>query len=72
MNYYIAYEINLWTYPQDADFLLANSLLGAVKLTKNSDFGKYEILDMVLDLMLGEAFCYLIIMGFVNKKNIWY
>ena len=56
----------------DADFLLANFLLGAVKLTKNSDFGKYEILDMVLDLMLGEAFCYLIIMGFVNKKNIWY
>ena len=64
MSNYIAYEINLWTYPQDADFLLANSLFGAVKLTKNSDFGKCEILDMVLDLMLAEDFRSLIIVGF--------
>ena len=71
MNNYIAYEINLWTYPQDADFLLSNFSFGSVKLTKNSNFGKNEIVDMVLDLMLAEAFRYLIVVGFVNKNNIW-
>ena len=40
VNTYIVYEINLWPFKQRADFTLGNSLLGAVKLTKNADFDK--------------------------------
>ena len=42
VNIYIAYEINLWSFKQSADFTLVNSLFGAVKLTKNTNFDKYK------------------------------
>ena len=42
MNVYIVNKINLWLYKQNHDFMLGNSLFGAVKLTKNPDFDKYR------------------------------
>ena len=43
VNIYIIYEMNLWSYTQDADFALENYLLGAVKSSKNTtDFDKYK------------------------------
>ena len=41
VNICIVYEINLWSYTQDANFALGNSLLGAVILTKNFYSHKY-------------------------------
>ena len=38
----IVYDISLWSYTQDADFTLGNSLFGAFKLTKNASFNKYS------------------------------
>ena len=50
INIYIVYEIsknyNISTYPT-----LENCLFGAVSLTKNADIDKYNILDIVLDLI---------------------
>ena len=42
MNIDIAYEINLYSYKQGADFTLGNSFFGAVKLNKTADFDKYK------------------------------
>ena len=42
MNIYIAYEINLWSYTQRANFTLGNSLFGNLKLAKNTDPSKYS------------------------------
>ena len=41
-NTYILYKINLWPFKQKADFMLGNYFFGAVKLTKNADFDKYN------------------------------
>ena len=41
-NIFIASEIDLWPFKWSADFTLGNSLLRAVKLTKNADFDKYK------------------------------
>ena len=41
VNIYIVYEIILCSYIQGADFILGNSLFGAVKLTRNGDPDKY-------------------------------
>ena len=50
VNLYVVYEITnfhgISNYPT-----LANELFGAVKLTKNTDIDKYNILDVELDLM---------------------
>ena len=43
MNIYIVYEINLWPFTVGKDFVLGNSLFGAIKFTKNAtDFDKYK------------------------------
>ena len=42
VNTHIAYEINLWPFKLSADFMLRNPLLGAVTLTKYTDFHKYK------------------------------
>ena len=36
VNIYIVYEINIWPFNIGKDFLLRNSLFGAVKLAKNT------------------------------------
>ena len=56
-NIYTVNEINLRSNVRGADFALGNSLLSAVK--------KHHILDMVFDLMLVEAFLYLMVVGFL-------
>ena len=42
VNIYIVYEINLWSFNVGKDFALRYSLFGAVKLTENTDLGKYK------------------------------
>ena len=42
VNTYFVYHINLWPFTAGKDFMLENSLLGAVKLTKYVDFVKYK------------------------------
>ena len=42
VNTYTVCQRNLLPYIQDADFVLGNSLVGAVKLTKNVDPDKYK------------------------------
>ena len=42
VNIYIVYEMNLWNYVCSSDPTLRNSLLGAVKLVKNTDTDKYN------------------------------
>ena len=39
---YIVYEMHLWPFNVDKDFTVGNSLLGAVKLIKNTDPDKYK------------------------------
>ena len=41
LNLYITYEIDTWARGLNTDFTLGNSLIGAVKLTKNADPNKY-------------------------------
>ena len=41
-NFYIVYEINLWSFVVGQDFALEKSLFGAVKFTKTADPDKYE------------------------------
>ena len=41
-NIYIVYEINLWPFNASKVFMLGNSLLGIIKLTKDPDPDKYE------------------------------
>ena len=50
-NIYVVYDVT--NFPDiDSYPVLANTLFGAVKFTKNADSGKYkDILDMELDLM---------------------
>ena len=40
VDIYFVYEINLWSYIQDAYCLLGNSLFGATNVTKNADLEK--------------------------------
>ena len=43
VNIYIVYDINLWPFTVNRDFVLGNSLFGAIKITKNTtDFNKYK------------------------------
>ena len=42
VNIYIVFVINLWPLNVGKDFLLANSLFGAVNLTTNPDPDKYK------------------------------
>ena len=42
VNIYFVYEVNLWSHILGAIFVLGNSLLGAVKSTKNPDSDKYK------------------------------
>ena len=44
VNIYIVYDINLLAYTQGADIARRNSLIRAVKLTKNTDSDKYKYL----------------------------
>ena len=37
INIYIIYEINLWSYTQNANFTLGNYLFGAIELTIKAD-----------------------------------
>ena len=48
VNIYIVYQILLWPYIQAPDFTLENSLLRAVKLTKNIDTDKYKYFGYVI------------------------
>ena len=48
VNIYIVYQILLWPYIQAPDFTLENSLLRAVKLTKNIDADKYKYFGYVI------------------------
>ena len=48
VNIYIVYQILLWPYIQAPDFTLENSLLKAVKLTKNIDTDKYKYFGYVI------------------------
>ena len=41
-NIYIVYEINLWPFNVGKFFMLVNSLLAIIKLTKDPDPDKYE------------------------------
>ena len=47
--------------------MLANPLLGAVKLTENTDFGNINILNMVSDLIKPEVFHFLILVGLLKS-----
>ena len=49
VNIYIVYKINLWPFNVGKDF--AFGILYLELLTKNADFDKLNILDIVLDLM---------------------
>ena len=42
MNIYIVYKINLWSFTWTTDFMLANSLFEAVKVTKNPILDEYK------------------------------
>ena len=42
VNIYIVNEIHMSPFSVGKDFLLGNSLFGAVKLTKNADPDKYK------------------------------
>ena len=39
---HIIYETDLWPFTVGQDFMLGNSLFGAVKLTKNADSDKHK------------------------------
>ena len=41
INIYISYELDTWPIDLNSDFMLANCLFGALKLTKNTDPDKY-------------------------------
>ena len=41
-NMHIVYEIDLWLFTVGQNFMLGNSLLGIVKLTKNADSDKHK------------------------------
>ena len=42
LNIYIVYEIGLWQFTVDKDFVLGNSLFGAFGMTTNADLDKYK------------------------------
>ena len=54
-NIYIVYEINLWPFNASKVFMLGNSLLGIIKLTKDPDPDKYE--RGSFSLSNGSGFC---------------
>ena len=56
VNICIVYEINLWPFMQHSDFMLENSLFGAVKLTKNADPDKYKYPDCSIGFDVGGSF----------------
>ena len=57
-NIYIVYEIIVYKilFTVDRDFMLGNSLFGAVKLTTNADSDKYKYSGYILDLMREKVF----------------
>ena len=68
-NIYIVYETNMWSYTQGADIVLGNSLIGAVKLNKNTaDFDKYKCFGLALDLMHVEVFRYQMVQDLVKMQ----
>ena len=42
LNIYIAYEIGLWPFTVDKDFVLGNSLVGAFGMSTNANLDKYK------------------------------
>ena len=42
LNIYIVYEIGLWPFTVDKDFVLGNSLFGAFGMTANANLDKYK------------------------------
>ena len=56
VNIYIVYEINLWLYIVGQDFALRNFLFGAIKLTKNADFGKYKYSEYSIGFHANRSF----------------
>ena len=44
VNFFIVYELDIWSRHLHSDFALSNCLFGAAKLTKNSDPDKYTYL----------------------------
>ena len=54
----------MWSFKQSGDLKVGSYLFRAAKLTENVDFDKYiNILNMALDLIRREAFCYLLVVG---------
>ena len=51
VNIYVVHDTNLWRFKQSRYFILENYLLGAVKLTKNTDFDihKYFVYGIGFD-----------------------
>ena len=54
VNIYVVYRLAPRT--NNSGVTLENCLFGAVKLTNNADIDKYNILDMVLDLIQKDLF----------------
>ena len=40
-NFFIAYELDIWSQDLNSDFTLKDCLFGGVKLAKNADTDKY-------------------------------
>ena len=56
VNIYIVLEINLMPFKESSDFTLGHSLFGAVKLTKNVDFGNYNYFGYGIGFDVNETF----------------
>ena len=71
LNFCPVCEINWWPQYAGYDFALGNSMIGAVKLTKNAKLTKCKswlnivILVMTLDLMQVDCFQYQMVKGLV-------
>ena len=65
-NTYILYKINLWSFKQNADFMLGNYFCGAGKLTKMLILINIVILDVILDLMHMQVFRYVMVVVLVK------
>ena len=66
VNIYIVHKINIWAYKQNNNFMLANPLLGAVKLTENTDFGKYKYSEYGIRFDKTGSFSFSDISGFTK------
>ena len=42
VNLFLVYELDRWSQDLNANFILKSCLLGAVQLTKNTDWHKYS------------------------------